>query len=86
MSIREVAMYRAECDVCSEGVEGEFYAWTDRDSAVADVEAFDWFTASGRLVCPDCMKCEVCGGRGYPDDDHLVCEDHEGHDFTKAQS
>ena len=37
------------------------------------------------LLCPDCQRCEVCGlGCAYAMDDHLVCADHEDHDFSKV--
>lgn len=35
------------------------------------------------LLCPDCQHCEVCGtGRAYEIDDHLLCPEHEGHEFV----
>lgn len=34
------------------------------------------------LLCPACQKCEICGESGYQMDDHLVCDEHEDHDFT----
>ncbi|NKR89737.1 hypothetical protein GS894_03100 [Rhodococcus hoagii] len=35
------------------------------------------------LLCPDCQKCDVCKSpHAYEVDDHLVCQDHEDHDFT----
>lgn len=34
------------------------------------------------LLCPDCQRCEVCRAhQAYEIDDHLVCEDHEDHNF-----
>ncbi|WP_341513663.1 hypothetical protein AAC389_15780 [Rhodococcus qingshengii] len=36
------------------------------------------------LLCPACQKCEICGESGYQMDDHLVCGEHEDHDFTDA--
>lgn len=34
------------------------------------------------LLCPDCQRCEVCrANQAYEIDDHLVCEDHEDHNF-----
>jgi hypothetical protein len=41
------------------------------------------------LLCPDCQECEVCGGKhAYcaNDDEHLVCEEHEDHDFSAVAS
>lgn len=36
------------------------------------------------LLCENCQHCEVCGGkRAYEIEDHLVCADHEGHNFTQ---
>lgn len=36
------------------------------------------------LLCPACQKCEICGEKGYQMDDHLVCDEHEDHDFADA--
>lgn len=34
------------------------------------------------LLCPDCQRCEVCRAhQAYEIDDHLVCQDHEDHNF-----
>lgn len=39
-----------------------------------------------RALCRGCQVCEVCGsGDAYDIDDHLVCEDHEDHDFEIAK-
>ncbi|BCF84553.1 MULTISPECIES: hypothetical protein [Rhodococcus] len=38
------------------------------------------------LLCPACQKCEICGESGYQMDDHLVCDEHEDHDFTDASA
>lgn len=36
------------------------------------------------LLCLDCQKCEVCDvSPAYEVDGHLVCDDHEDHDFPK---
>lgn len=35
------------------------------------------------LLCPNCQECEICESKNaYDIDDHLVCEDHEDHDFS----
>lgn len=36
------------------------------------------------LLCPECQECEICSGKpAYDaDGDHLVCKEHEDHDFT----
>lgn len=37
------------------------------------------------LLCPDCQRCEVCGAVNPVEiDEHLVCLDHEYHDFSDA--
>ncbi|WP_065286685.1 hypothetical protein [Mycolicibacter kumamotonensis] len=37
-----------------------------------------------KLLCPQCQHCEVCGNeRAYAVDEHLVCEEHEDHEFTE---
>ncbi|QFG09087.1 hypothetical protein I5J49_gp59 [Mycobacterium phage ThulaThula] len=37
------------------------------------------------LICPDCQRCEVCGtAKAYPIDEHLVCAEHEDHEFEAA--
>lgn len=39
------------------------------------------------LLCEDCQQCEVCGSKtAYEHDDHLVCADHEGHDFSAVSA
>ena len=42
-------------------------------------------TELSELLCEECQKCEVCrADRAYEVDDHLVCADHEGHEFEAA--
>lgn len=39
------------------------------------------------IVCPDCLVCEVCGEKengAYEVDDHLVCGEHEDHEFPSC--
>jgi hypothetical protein len=39
------------------------------------------------LLCPSCQTCEVCGAsdaRDVNDDEHLVCADHEDHNFAPS--
>ncbi|SLI88012.1 Uncharacterised protein [Mycobacteroides abscessus subsp. massiliense] len=39
------------------------------------------------LLCPQCQRCEVCrASEAYEIDDHLVCADHEAHDFSVAEA
>lgn len=37
------------------------------------------------LLCPDCQACDVCGATDKvhvsDDDEHMVCGDHEDHEF-----
>lgn len=41
------------------------------------------FCTTVELLCPSCKTCDVCRAPdAYEVDDHLVCEDHEDHDFT----
>lgn len=37
------------------------------------------------LLCRDCQRCELCGNpRAYEMVEHLVCVDHEDHEFGDA--
>lgn len=39
------------------------------------------------LLCPRCQRCEVCrASEAYEIVDHLVCVDHEAHDFSFAEA
>lgn len=39
------------------------------------------------LICPGCQKCEVCGSDdAYEANDHLVCQGHEDHDFSREKA
>lgn len=43
------------------------------------------FCTTVELLCPRCKTCDVCRAPdAYEVDDHLVCEDHEDHDFTRG--
>ena len=36
------------------------------------------------LLCRKCQTCDVCGdSEAYEMGDHLVCEDHEDHEFPE---
>lgn len=92
-ALHEVTMYQARCTNCGhiETEYGDFNAWGDPDTPRHDVvENLDWFEvfkdgAAEMLLCPDCQHCEVCGSpRAYGIDDHLVCDEHEDHDFTQG--
>lgn len=90
--LHEVTMYQARCTSCGyiEEDYGDFSAWGQPDIPVTDVvDNRDWFALSVEgevkvLLCPDCCQCEVCGSEEcYSADGHLVCEDHEGHDWKE---
>ena len=86
MSIVPVTYYQAKCDGCGEVCTdyGDFSAWADDDFGMMGLE--EWAEVGPlrdeRHYCPDCQKCEVCGASGYVVDDHIVCDDHEDHEFT----
>lgn len=97
--IHEITMYQARCTGCGhiEDDYGDFTAWTDPGTPIEDVvENRDWF-AKWRpvkhgtldqelelLLCPECQHCEVCQSEfAYSVDGHLVCEDHEDHNFKE---
>lgn len=92
--IHEVTMYQARCTSCGyvETEYGDFAAWADEDTARNDVVEAGWFEKfeDGQLVdllCLSCLKCDVCGAvdaRDVNDDEHLVCAEHEDHDFAAA--
>jgi hypothetical protein len=90
--LNKVTMYQARCTTCGyiETDYGDFSAWEQPDIPVTDVvENIGWFVRYDNsfdpveLLCLDCQSCEVCGSdRAYEHDDHLVCDEHEGHDFA----
>lgn len=95
--VHEIAMYQARCTSCGYIVEeyGDFSAWGDPDTPRNDVvENCEWFERfeNGELLyllCPKCQKCDVCGADDAHDvngDDHLVCVDHEDHDFAAVSA
>lgn len=88
MSIKEVTMYQAICDECKNGHESSCGStcWPDESWAIEQAGYDDWFYDSkiNRVLCPGCQKCEVCGESGYEINDHLVCDNHEDHDFAEA--
>lgn len=59
--IKEVTMYRAECDECGDGTDGDYYAWADRSQAIDE-----WIDSDGlvfdeeRCVHRDCIPYEAC--------------------------
>lgn len=92
--IHEVTYYQAKCDGCGtvEDDYGDYTAFGDPGTVIDHVLDADWFrkvAADGAetLLCPECQRCEVCESKhAYPVDDHLVCEDHEDHDFPAVGS
>ena len=85
MSIHEVTYYQAKCDGCGyiEDDYGDFSAMAHAESVFELLD--DWATYQ-RDLCPDCQKCEVCGERGYETGDHIVCDEHEDHNFDAAEA
>lgn len=90
--LHEVTMYQARCTSCGqiEDDYGDFSAWADPDTPVTDVvDNRDWFAlyvegAVKVLLCPECIKCEVCEAeQAYNVGGHLVCEDHEDYDWKE---
>jgi len=86
--LHEVTMYQARCTNCgvTEDEYGDF-SCMDSDMVICwVVENGGWFEGSDKLLCPECQRCEVCGSdRAHESDEHLVCEAHEGHDFTEVR-
>lgn len=91
--LHEVTMYQARCTDCGtiEDDYGDFSAWADpdipRNSVVENDGWFERFEGNQlvALLCPKCQKCEVCGAddaHDVNDDGHLICGDHEEHDFS----
>ncbi|SNS59405.1 hypothetical protein [Rhodococcoides kyotonense] len=89
MSAVEVTYYIAKCDECGHTADtddygGEFSAFADHGTAI-EMLSDDWFTDGDGDICPSCTKCEVCETKpAYRADDHMVCEEHEDHDFNAA--
>lgn len=54
--IKEVIMYRIECDCCNKGdEESEYYAWGDSNIAEECATEGDWHrTEDGKHYCGDC--------------------------------
>lgn len=92
--LHQVAMYQARCTNCGvvEDDYGDFAAWSDPDMPVTQVvENYCWAQLAGtdELLCPQCQSCAVCGhlpGFAHEDGKHVVCADHEVHDFEMEAS
>lgn len=81
MSIREVMMYRVECDAdgCKDSPqdESDFYAWADRSQALDEAANADWYVGEfGEFCFEHAPRCP-CGIRihGDPEDEDGLCED-----------
>lgn len=91
-SVHEVTYYQARCTECGrvEDDYGDFSAWGDPEMPHEVVTSHsDWFSPHRVgfvvLLCPDCQRCEVCGNeQAYEVGDHLVCDEHEDHDFAET--
>lgn len=61
MSIREVPMWRVECDRCGKGDESDYWAWASRDGALDEwVEGGNHAMTNGPVVHEMCMPWERC--------------------------
>ena len=88
LMINEVTYYQVQCDSCGTNETGSDYsAWACDGTAIDDAVNHEWFNRwpDPYLLCPKCQKCEVCGAQGYEVDEHLVCEDHEDHEFSEVR-
>lgn len=69
------------------------YGWFGRTKVVASSPP-DEKNPFGRtiletveVVCDSCATCDVCGEKGaYEFDNHLVCDEHEDHEFDAEPS
>lgn len=89
-SVHEVTYYQARCTKCGviEDDYGEYSAWANAGSAIDSVVDNGWYYLREKdiLLCDKCQQCEVCqDGGAYDIDGHLVCEDHEDHNFTEGE-
>jgi hypothetical protein len=88
MSVHEVTYYQAKCDGCGhiEDDYGDFSAWSDPGSPFDSLPDAGWLTSNSRDLCENCVRkepCEVCKAvDSYIVDEHIVCEEHEGHEFA----
>jgi hypothetical protein len=69
MAIREVTMYRIVCDRCGTSAQddGEFYAWADKDSPIAEAEDSDWLLTDAGDYCHRCWTWDDEGENKIPD-------------------
>lgn len=86
MSVKQVPMWRVECDACGKGNDGEYWALSQKVHAIDEwVESDDFILSDGRAFHRDCLPGEFCplGARddGYahtPDEDRPgVCVECE---------
>jgi hypothetical protein len=83
--IREVTMYRVECDhedcAVSPQDETDYYAWADADQALDELnDCWDWYRVGDVHLCgihaPSCAD-EGCDVQIFNDEFGVFCEDHE---------
>lgn len=87
-AVEAVTYYQARCTTCGTRAEyDEFTAFGDAGTAIERAtEECEWWSQDTELLCRDCQKCEVCQApRAYDIGDHLVCVDHEDHEFRTVQ-
>lgn len=90
--IHEVTMYQARCTNCGAIEEdyGDYSCWGEPDIPITDVvENHGWaqLDETDELLCTDCQNCAVCSSPNayaHEDGKHVVCDDHEDHDFTEV--
>ena len=56
MSVKEVTMYRVECDGCGKGNDANstFFAWADEEAALFEAAESEWLVNDDGQWCPDC--------------------------------
>ncbi|MUL47580.1 hypothetical protein FZI85_25025 [Mycobacterium sp. CBMA293] len=77
-NVQAVTYYKAQCTSCG---KADHFEWTTADEAHNQtVRLAGWFrrAESFGLLCPDCQKCDECGGN-YAGNvgGRLLCLDHD---------
>lgn len=89
MTLREVTMYRVECDApdCGESAQedSEFYAWLQPDVAEDDATNAGWYVGEfGHFCYEHAPRCAECPGRVDDSDRDGICADCEHEHATAA--
>lgn len=81
MSVREVTMYRVECDAegCTDSPQdaSDYFAWAEAGTALDEAANADWYVGEfGELCWEHAPRC-TCGVTIRDDDDspNGLCED-----------